>query len=138
MIDEVHEHILLAFVWLVDMEHTINTNVSGSSKANYDSMYYEYNLVTINSKMLNCLYYRVITVVSPVLKWRDVSYMFENMNVHFYSVLRSLRAFKTNICLHKFAYAWTSTNILSYRLYQQVVWQVVPIVSKETISATID
>jgi hypothetical protein len=67
MIDEVHEHILLAFVWLVDMEHTINTNVSGISKTNYDNMYYEYSLVNISSKMLNCLYYRVITVVSPVL-----------------------------------------------------------------------
>lgn len=66
MIDEVHEHVLLAFVWLVDMEHAINTNVSESSKANYD-MYYEYSLVNINSKMLNFLYYRVITVVSPVL-----------------------------------------------------------------------
>lgn len=67
MIDEVHEHILLAFVWLVDMGHTININVSESSKANYDNMYYEYSLVNINGQMLTCLYYRVIIVASPVL-----------------------------------------------------------------------
>lgn len=59
MIDEVHKHILLAFVWFVDMEHTINANVSESSKANYDNMYYEYSLVNINSKMLKFLHYRM-------------------------------------------------------------------------------
>jgi hypothetical protein len=84
MIDEVHEHILVAFVWLVDTEHTINTNVSESSKANYGNMYYEYSLVNINRRMLKCLYYRAISVASPVLTQYDVADMFENINRHIF------------------------------------------------------